>query len=228
MLIGDCLCIDSLWLPSVTFRFSCGGGHLQRALSSAWFKGNDSFFAPGLNSDWLWHGPRLKGACVYDSIQPMRCMETFTGAYERETSVFHGTVWPLWLLFVNMGAACPNVKVTQFRREEPRKFWGWMQLCLRLALPPDFSFVNQWIPSQSFFLPPPRLFLKFEFSVTCKDFYWYRPFLGASYHVACTRVTVYFSYSSEVIICPFLSSNRLWYSRTSSKLLPPFLIFIWE
>lgn len=129
--------------------------HLCAALSSAWFKGNDSFFAPGLNSDWLWHGPRLKGACVYDSIQPMRCMETFTGAYERETSVFHGTVWPLWLLFVNMGAACPNVKVTHLEGKSLENFWGWMQLCLRLALPPDFSFVNQWIPSQSFFLPPP-------------------------------------------------------------------------
>lgn len=118
--------------------------HLYAALSSMWFKGNDSLFAPGLNSDWLWHGAWLKGACVYDSIRPMRCMETFTRAYERETSVFHGTVWPLWLLFVNMRAACPSVKVIHLEGKSLENFWGWMQLCLRLALPPDFSFVNSF------------------------------------------------------------------------------------
>ena len=88
------------------------------------FKGNDSFFAPGLNSDWLRRGAWLNGACVYDSIQPMRCMETFTGAYERETSVLHGPMWPLWLLFVNMGAACPSVKVTHLEGKSLGNFWG--------------------------------------------------------------------------------------------------------
>lgn len=177
--------------------------YLCAALSSVWFKGNDSFFAPGLNSDWLWHGPWLKGACVYDSIRPMGCMETFTGAYERETSVFHGTVWPLWLLFVNMGAACPSVKVTHLEGKSLENFWGWMQLCLRLALPPDFSFVNQWIPSQSFFFLSWLTFFKIWVFCNLQRFLLIQTLFGASCHVACTRVTVYFSYSSEAITCPF-------------------------
>lgn len=100
---------------------------------------------------WLAMAWSLVEGCVCDTIWPMRCMETFTGAYGRAiSSVFHGILWPLWP-------------------------WGWMQLLLRPALPPDFSFVNEWIPPQSFFFFFANYFL-FGFSVACKDFYWFRPF----------------------------------------------------
>ena len=95
--------------------------HLCAALSSVWFKGNDSFFAPGLNSDWLWRGAWLNGACVYDSIRPMRCMETFTEAYERETSVFMVPCDPV-VVICQHGSSLPKCKSDTFTREEPRKF----------------------------------------------------------------------------------------------------------
>ena len=138
--------------------------HLSAALSSVWFKGNDSFFAPGLNSDWLWHGAWLKGACVYDSIRPMRCMETFTGAYERETSVFHGTVWPLWWLFVNMGAACPTVKVIHLEGKSLEKFLRVDAIMLEASPTSRLQFCESvlWIgiPSLFFFFFCFAIFLK--------------------------------------------------------------------
>ena len=127
----------------------------------------------------------------------------YWGLWKRNFCISWYRVTPV-VVICQHGGSLPKCKSDTLRREEPRKFLrvdaimleasptSRLQFCESVNSFPVFFFFLSWLT-----------FFKIWVFCNLQRFLLIQTLFGASCHVACTRVTVYFSYSSEAITCPF-------------------------
>ena len=121
VLIGDCLRIDFLWLPSVTFRFSCGGSTSVQHYHLCGLKGMThsllqgwTLIGYGVELGWTVHVFMTQSG-QWDAWRlSLRLM--------REKLLYFMVPCDPVVVICQHGSSLPKCKSDTFTREEPRKF----------------------------------------------------------------------------------------------------------
>ena len=177
--------------------------HFCAALSSGWFKGNDCLCSRA--ELWLVTAWSLAERCMCLWLNPANEMhgDFHWGLWKRNFCTSWSHVTPV-VVICQHGSSLPKCKSDTLRREEPRKFLrvdaimlearptSRLQFCESVTSFPVFFFFFSWL----------TFFLIWVFC-NLQRFLLIQTLFGASCHVACTCVTVYFSSSSKLITCPF-------------------------